>query len=79
MAEKERWIVTLADAGAAARVEEELRAAGFRIADLLTEIGVITGTCDSKTARKIARIAGVADVSPDQPIDIGPPGSPDTW
>lgn len=79
MAKALRWIVTLSDTSRLAQVKEGLRGCGFKIADVMDEIGVITGTADEQAAEKARRIAGVADVSPETQIDVGPPGSPSTW
>lgn len=79
MAKAVRWIVTLSDASRLAQVRDGLRECGFKIADELGEIGVITGTADEAVAKKARRISGVADISPEGQVGIGPPGSPDTW
>jgi hypothetical protein len=42
-------------------------------------VGSITGAAGEETVKKVRSIAGVVDVSPDHPIDIGPPDSPHTW
>jgi hypothetical protein len=62
-----------------ADVARELSAAGFEIDQTLDQIGVITGKGDTKTVGKARAIRGVADVSPELKVDIGPPNSGDTW
>jgi len=42
-------------------------------------VGSITGAAREDVIGKVRAIAGVVDVSPDAPIDIGPPDSPVTW
>lgn len=79
MAKSTRWVVTLSDAGKLAQVQRDLREAGFEVAQVLGEIGVIIGTADSAVASRVGRIRGVADISPEGRIDVGPPGSPDSW
>jgi len=36
----------------------------------------VTGSAHPDTSKRLKRIPGVADVSPDHPVDIGPPGAP---
>jgi len=60
-------------------IANDLKEAGFSIGQVLEETGSITGQAGDEAAGKARSIAGVVDVSPDVPIDIGPPGSPDTW
>lgn len=79
MAEQQRWVVTLSSDRPLADLRKDLAGAGFSVEQELTELGVVTGNCDEKAAGKVRALPGVADVSPDTPIDIGPPGSPSTW
>jgi len=60
-------------------VAKDLSKAGFKVDQILEEIGSITGSCDASQIGKLRAIPGVADVSLDTPIDIGPPDSPTTW
>ncbi len=73
------WVVTTSGDRPLSDVEQELKGKGFTVRDVLQEIGCITGTCDDHTADRLRDVRGVTDVSPDEPIDIGPPGSIDTW
>jgi hypothetical protein len=57
------------------RVAQDLRAAGFEVQQVLEFVGSITGSGPASKADEFRRIAGVADVSVDQPVDIGPPGT----
>ncbi len=79
MAEQQRWVVTLSSDRPLADLRADLAGAGFSVEQELAEIGVVTGRCDESAAGKIRALRGVADVSRDSPVGIGPPGSPDTW
>ena len=58
---------------------KDLAKAGLKVREVLEEVGSIIGTAEEGAEKKIRKIRGVADVSRDAPIDIGPPGSSDTW
>jgi len=60
-------------------VKSRLTKAGFSVDQVLDEIGSITGTVNDEDIEKLRSIPGVADVSPNQPVDIGPPDAPVTW
>ncbi len=79
MAEKPRWVVTLSSDRPLADLRKDLAGAGFSVDQELAEIGVVTGRCDETAAGKIRGLRGVADVSRDSPVDIGPPNAPTTW
>lgn len=79
MAEQQRWVVTLSSHRPLADLRADLAGAGFSVEQELAELGVVTGSCDEKVAGKLRALPGVADVSPDTPIDIGPPGAAPTW
>lgn len=79
MAEQEHWVVTLSNDRPFADVRKDLTGAGFVVDQEMAEIGVVTGRCDAAAAGKIRALRGIADVSKDQPINIGPPGSRDNW
>ena len=79
MGEKKGWIVTMSGDRAISEVKKDLEHAGFAVANVLEEIGSITGAAGDDIATKVRAIPGVADVSPDAPVDIGPPGSSETW
>jgi hypothetical protein len=78
-AEHHGWIVTTSADRSLADVRRDLEAAGFSVHQVNDEIGSISGAASDDTAHKLRSIAGVVDVSPDSPIDIGPPDSPNTW
>ena len=79
MPDSKVWIVTTSSDRPMTEITKDLKEAGFSIGTVLEEIGSITGEAGDETASKLRSIAGVVDVSPDVPIDIGPPGSPKTW
>jgi hypothetical protein len=79
MAEARKWVVTLSGERPLDAVRRDMEEAGFKAGHVLEAIGVVTGECDPEAAAKLRQVAGVADVSPDSPIDLGPPDSPTTW
>ena len=79
MAKNKTWIVTTSGQRPAKDVVKDLKAKGFTVDQVLDEIGTITGAGDDSVADKVRKIDGVSDVSPDSPIDIGPPDAPTTW
>lgn len=79
MADKKRWIVTLSRSRPLSEVQRDLEAAGFKVGDVLEEIGIVTGSCADKEAGRLKTIDGVAAVEPETKVDIGPPGQTDTW
>ncbi|MCX6592190.1 MAG: hypothetical protein NTZ56_11755 [Acidobacteria bacterium] len=56
-------------------VAQDLRAAGFDVQQVLEFVESITGMAPASKVEEFRRIAGVADVTVDHPIDIGPPGA----
>ena len=73
------WIVTTSSDRAIKDIASDLRKAGFSVGHVLEEIGSITGAAAADTITRLRSIPGVVDVSPDRPVDIGPPDSGDTW
>jgi len=73
------WIVTTSADRKVGDVSEDLKKAGFSVEHVLEEIGSITGKAGEDLLEHIRSIPGVVDVSPDAPVDIGPPDSSDTW
>ena len=78
MAENRTWMVTTSPEKLSA-VVKALPEAGFQVEHTLDELGVIVGHGDDASAELARAIDGVDDVSSDLPIDIGTPGSPNTW
>jgi hypothetical protein len=79
MPQSKSWIVTTSSSRPIAEIADELKGLGFSIGQVLEEVGSITGQAGDDAITRAKSIAGVVDVSPDAPIDIGPPDSPDTW
>ena len=79
MAESKKWIITTSGNRSLADVKKDLTENGFEVGEVLNEIGIITGSAGESVAEKLRAISGIADISPDTPIDIGPPGAPETW
>lgn len=79
MAKDKTWLVTTSGDRPLSEVKKEVEKHGFQIGEVLNEIGVITGSGGDAVAEKLRDVPGVADVSPDTPIDIGPPDAPVTW
>jgi len=79
MAKRTEWIVTTTGKRPIADVVKELRGAGFEVKQVLEEIGSVTGSAEAKAVPRLRKIRGVADVSPDTAIDLGPPDSDVTW
>jgi hypothetical protein len=79
MADTKEWIVTTSPDRPVKEIANDLKEAGFTVGQVLEEIGSITGAASEEAVKKARSIAGVVDVSPDTPINIGPPDSPETW
>jgi hypothetical protein len=79
VAETKRWIVTTSSVQLTKDVAKKLTETGFAVDQVLDEIGSITGSATDDVVEKLRGIPGVADVSLDLPIDIGPPDAPVTW
>jgi hypothetical protein len=79
MSESKRWIITTSGDRPLDEVKKELTGKGFAIGQVLDEIGCIIGEASDDTAKKLRAVPGVADVSPDEPINIAPPDSDITW
>lgn len=79
MSKSQRWIITTHEDRPISDIARDLKKNGFVIDQTLEEIGSITGSATKAVASTLGAINGVADVSPDTAIDIGPPGSDRTW
>lgn len=79
MSNNKRWVVTASGDRPLSEVRKDLADAGFEVDQVFDEIGSIVGSGDKDAAENFRTIPGVADVSPEEPIDIGPPDSPTTW
>jgi hypothetical protein len=76
---RKTWVVTTSLERPVGEIARELSAAGFEVEQTLAEIGVITGKSDDTGVAKARKLRGVTDVSPEPEVDIGPPGSRETW
>jgi hypothetical protein len=79
MAERTRWIVTTSGDRPLPDIQKDMKNTGFAVDQVFDEIGCISGACDDNVAAKVRKIRGVADVSPEGQVDIGPPNAPVTW
>ena len=79
MPQSERWVVTASGDRPLADVKKELAKAGFDVEQVLGEVGCITGSAGKDVVKRVRSIPGVADVSPEHAVDIGPPDAPVTW
>ena len=69
---KESLVVTTSGKRSIHDIARDLKDAGFEVDQVLDSINVVTGKGD---AGKLRSVADVVDVSSDNPVDIGPPGS----
>lgn len=72
---KQLLVVTLTGDRPIHEVTDDLRAAGLTVDQVLTSTGIVTGSAPPEAAERMRKIRGVADVSPDHSVDIGPPGA----
>ena len=79
MPNEKRWVITTSGDQSLSDIQKNLADSGFKVDQVLTEIGLITGEAEDEVAEKVRQVGGVVDVSPDVPVDIGPPDSTDTW
>jgi hypothetical protein len=75
-ASKQSLIVTVSKDRRINDVARDLKAAGLEVEGVLDVIGIVTGRAHAKSIPQLRKVRGVADVSPDHKIDIGPPDSP---
>ena len=67
----ESIIVTVS--GEAEPVAEQLRAAGMTVEQVLSAVGIITGSVDAERRASLAAVPGVVSVEIDRPIQLAPP------
>lgn len=70
---KQALVVTVSGDRPIQEVAKDLKAAGFEINQILEFIGSITGSAPTKSLKQLRAVPGVAGISEDHPIDIGPP------
>ena len=78
-AARKEWIITVSGDRPIGAIAKDLGTAGLTKQQVLKEIGSITGAASAKDVAKLRKVRGVADVSPSEPINIGPPDSDETW
>ena len=76
---KKEWIVTTSGDRPLSDVAKDLKKHGFKVSNVLDEIGMITGDAEEHVVAKARKVKGVSDVSASGTIDVGPPGSKKTW
>jgi len=69
------FVVTVSGKRAIHDVARELKATGFKVNQVLDAIGVVTGSAEAASLAKLRKVEGVQDISADNPVNIGPPGS----
>ena len=79
MAKRKKWIVTTSGDRPNQEIAKDLSKAGASVEDVHEHIPVITVNCDDRAVGKLRGVSGVVDVSPDSDVNVGPPGSPNTW
>ena len=73
---KQSLIVTVSKDHNVNDIVPDLKAAGLDVEGVLDAIGVVTGRASAKRIAALRKVRGVADVSSDHKVDIGPPGAP---
>jgi len=73
--EKVPLIVTVSGDRPIHQVAKDLKEAGFEVGEVLEFVGSVTGSASPKALHDLRKVKGVADVSPDHSVDIGPPGA----
>jgi hypothetical protein len=73
---KQSLVVTLTGDRPIHEVAGKLRAAGLTVDQVMESVGIVTGSAPPDATIRLRRVRGVADVSPDHPVDIGPPDAP---
>jgi len=73
---KQSLVVTVSKDRHVNDVVHDLKAAGLEVEGVLDAIGVVTGSASAKSIAGLRKVRGVADVSSDHKVDIGPPDAP---
>jgi hypothetical protein len=75
-AAKQSLIITVSKDHPILDVARDLKASGLEVEGILDAVGIVTGRAHPKSIARLRKVRGVADVSPDHKIDIGPPDAP---
>jgi hypothetical protein len=78
MAREKNWII-IVGGRSIHDIAKDLAEAGLKDIQTLQEIGSITGSADDETVSRLRKVRGVKEISPDITVNIGPPGSRETW
>ena len=73
---KQAFVITVSEGRAIQDIANDLQAAGFDVDQVLEHTRTVTGSASPQNTDRFRSIRGVEDVSPDHPVDIGPPGAP---
>ncbi len=74
---KKSMVVTISGDRSIQEIARDLKKAGFTVGQVLESIGTITGSVHPKSAARLRKIRGVADVSEEHAsFNIGPPDAP---
>jgi hypothetical protein len=74
---KKPMVVTISGDRSIHEVARDLKKAGFTVSQVLEFTGTITGSVHPKTAVRLRKIRGVADISEEHAsFNIGPPDAP---
>ena len=79
MAKEKKVIITTGGDRPIQDVARDLADAGLKVGQVLEEIGSITGSAEDDAVSKLRKVRGVKDVSLDISVNVGPPGSQETW
>jgi hypothetical protein len=75
MAQKKSLVITTSGQRSIHDVARDLKKEGFDVEQVLDSINVVTGKGHAGSEHKLRSVNDVIDVSEDNPVDIGPPGS----
>jgi hypothetical protein len=73
---KQSLVVTVSKDRHLNDVVHDLKKAGLEVEGVLDAIGVVTGSASTTSIAGLRKVRGVADVSSDHKVDIGPPDAP---
>ncbi|GAB3174854.1 hypothetical protein [Telluribacter humicola] len=79
MSESKKWIVTTTGERDLDEVRQDLTKKGFKVEQVLDQIGCLTGSASEEVAHQLRSMPGIADVSPDADIQLPPADDPVTW